>query len=226
MKQALRSALITVLGLACAHGQNRNKADRTASSLTHSAGPLFTQSRVAGREAGQLILPGVAVGTIRLGDPRDEVLPLFPSGEGRPCSCGEVISKVVKSPSGAGDLIVLIQDGKVVQIDTGTPRYHTADGIAAYDSPLKVRQHYKHLRAYSYSITSSALGDRPVIFWVDAQRGLAFEFASSRADHSRYLYAIIVFPPKGEFCPESARPQPDEWREIAPYSLELPENSV
>lgn len=166
------------------------------------------------------------MGAIRLGDPRDKVLALFPPSGGLQGSCGEIISKVVKSSAGAGDLVVLIRDGKVIQIDSGTPRFHTADGIAPYDTPQKVRQHYKNLRAYGYSITSMALGDRPVIFWVDADRGIAFEFAYPREDGSRYLYAIIVFAPNTDFCPEDQEPEPGKWMEIAPYSLELPGSSV
>jgi hypothetical protein len=90
----------------------------------------------------------------------------------------------------------------------------------------KVKAHYKNLRAYADDITSMALGDRPVIYWVDSDRGIAFEFAYFQEEQRRYLYSVIVFRPNGLFCPMGEKIEPSHWHEILPYSLELPDRSA
>jgi hypothetical protein len=183
----------------------------------------FEQSELPD-EASRLIEPGVRVGPLRLDDTRARALEVFRSGDhpSRPYGCGEgIISSVPSDRGNPGNMLTLIRDGKVFQIDSVTTRFHTAEGITTYDSPEKVRQRYKDdLRAYVFDITSMALGDRPVIFWVNAKRGIAFEFAYYREERKRYLYAISVFQPNGDWCPEGEKPDPKHWREIAPYSLE------
>lgn len=49
-----------------------------------------------------------------------------------------------------GNLIVGVLNSAVFQVESGTPRYHTPEGIKAYDSPSQVRRAYpRGLRAYS-----------------------------------------------------------------------------
>ncbi len=142
------------------------------------------------------------------------------TGESQGCGLG--FTKVIRSKP-EGDLTALVHEKEgVFQIEVGAPLYHTAEGVSAYDKPEKVRIHFKHVRAYSDDITSMALGDRPVIYWVDVERGVAFEFAYYREEHRRYLYSIIVFRPKGLFCPGGEKVDPTQWHEILPYSLEPP----
>jgi hypothetical protein len=69
----------------------------------------------------------------------------------------------------------------------------------------------------------SALGDRPLVFWVDNKKGIAFAFAYSRAEQKRYLYKILVFRPGTNLCPEEEATDSPNWRELAPYSLEPPD---
>lgn len=177
------------------------------------------------RRDSHLITPGVGVGKLRLGDSLSRVQAFFSQEKGESQGCGVAFRTVVRSQP-EGNLTAYVEDGNVFQIDSGTPRYHTAKGVKAYDDPQRVKAHYKNLRAYADDYTSMALGDRPVIYWVDEERGIAFEFAYYREEHQRYLYSIIVFQPKGLFCPEGERSEPSHWHKLLPYSLELQDHSA
>lgn len=159
-----------------------------------------------------------------MGDSQETVAALFDNGP-ESSGCGEMFRKVVESKP-AGNLTAYVRDRHVFQIDSGTPRFHTVDGVAAYDTPEKVRAHYKYLRAYADDLTSMALGDRPVIYWIDADRGIAFEFAYFPEQHRRYLYSVIVFRPHGLFCPEGEQVDASHWHELLPYSLEPPDRTT
>ena len=160
-----------------------------------------------------LIVPGERVGPAKLGETTDRVYKLIERemGGGKQIeidSCGgEFIWEDTESRP-QGNLIVGILNSAVFQVESGTPRYHTSEGIKAYDSPSQVRRAYpRGLRAYSsLNPTVEALGGLPLIFWVDWHRGLAFVLASTRGGRSRYLYSIIVFKPGGKFCPEGQNP--------------------
>jgi len=140
-------------------------------------------------------------------------------------SCGNELIWDDSESHPEGNLIVAFQNSTVFQIEAGTPRYRTSEGVKAYDSPTKVRRMYpRGLRAYTApSHGGDALGPLPLIFWVDWQRGISFFFASTRRERQRYLYSIIVFKPGGKFCPEGDNPDSPDWRELAPYSLEVPD---
>lgn len=177
------------------------------------------------RRENLLIKPGVSIGDLRIGDPVQRVASFFDKMKPEVSACGEMFSEVVESKP-AGNLIAYVKDGHVFQIDSGTPRFHTADGIAADDRPEKVRAHYKHLHAYADDLTSMALGDRPVVYWIDTDRGIAFEFAYFPEEHRRYLYSVIVFRPHGLFCPMGEQVDASHWHELLPYSLEPPDRTT
>ena len=130
----------------------------------------------------------------------------------------------IENKSRGGTLAIRVnKKGKVFQIESGTTRFQTAEGITALDSPDKVAQYYKDMRAYTLlTPPTDALGNRPLVFWVDKKKGIAFAFAYYRAQHKRYLYKIIVFPPNKNFCPEQEAPGSPKWQTISPYSLEPP----
>ena len=67
-----------------------------------------------------------------------------------------------------------------------------------------------------------ALGDRPLVFWIDKKAGLAFVLAYDPSHHKRYVYKIIVFESNKEFCPEQEKTSSPKWQEIRPYSVEPP----
>src|SRR5262249_37572244 len=61
---------------------------------------------------------------------------------------------------------------------------------------------------------------------IDTKKGIAFEFAYFPEEGRRYLYAVIVFRVDGDLCPDGNKPDPQHWREIAPYSLNPPDRST
>jgi hypothetical protein len=176
----------------------------------------------------RVILPGVGMGPLRIGDSQETALKLFP----RKPNIDEDVDKVKcgviylwvdsESPSG-GNVYIWFKDGAVSQIESATKTFMTREGLTTRDSPEMVRRYYKHLRAYELlGNTSEAMGRKPLIFWVDAEQGIAFEFAFGQVSRTRYLFGIIVFQPGTQFCPNERETTPSEWRELSPYSLEPP----
>jgi len=179
-----------------------------------------------GSKAPQLIRPGQSVGHLKLGDTYDRAKELFPpkpsvdqeySREG---DCGIEFNWVdLKNPR-FGNVFIYSKDGKVSQIDVATTRYHTAEGITIDSSPKEIRKHHEGLRAFVLSSGfSEATGGRPLVYWVDSEKGIAFAFAYSRSLRRRYLYLIVVFRPSSEICPFD-EPLGADKRELPPYSLE------
>jgi len=174
-----------------------------------------------------IIEPGLSVGPLKLGDTEERALELFPKkaeDQQWENSCGTTFNWVdADNPVRGGNLFIRTKKGKVFQIESATTRFHTAEGIASLDPPEKVAHTYKDLHAFVLLTQPvAALGDRPLIFWVDKKKGIAFSFAYYPAEHKRYLYEIIVFVPNKTFCPQEETTGSPKWQEIPAYSLELP----
>jgi hypothetical protein len=175
-----------------------------------------------------LIEPGHAVGPVELGDSRARVLELFPKKDEDQeweDKCGTTIDWVDSTnPQGRGDLAIRInRKGKVFQIESSSTRFRTAENITTFDQPAKVAGAYKGLRAFALlTAPVAALGDRPLVFWVDKKKGVAFSFAFDPSKGKRYLYKIIVFGPGKDFCPEQETTSSPKWEEIDPYRTEPP----
>jgi hypothetical protein len=177
--------------------------------------------------AQTIIQPGVGVGILKLGDTRARALELFPKkveDQEWQDACGTTLDWVdASNPMGRGDLTIRLKKGKIFQIDSSTTRFHTVEGITTFDSPEKVASAYKDLHAYVLLTTPlPSLGDRPLIYWLDKKKGIAFAFAYYTEQHKRYLYKIIVFLPNKNFCPETETTSSPNWQEIPAYSLEPP----
>jgi hypothetical protein len=174
-----------------------------------------------------VIEPGSSIGPLKLGDSRERARELFPKKdedqewEDR---CGSALYWVDSTNRvGRGDLTIRLKKDRIFQIESSTTRFHTAEGITTFDLPEKVKSAYKDLLAYTLlTPPNAALGDRPLIFWLDKKTGIAFVFAYYPAKQQRYLYKTIVFVPNKAFCPEGEATDSPKWQEIPPYSLELP----
>ena len=139
-------------------------------------------------------------------------------------SCGTTLDWVdAENRTGHGDLFIRLKKGKIFQIESATTRFHTAEGITTFDHADKVAEAYKDLRAYTLlTPPAPALGDRPLVFWIDKKKGIAFVFAYYPGERKRYLYKIIIFEPNKKFCPEEETTSSPKWQPISPYSLEPP----
>jgi len=177
-----------------------------------------------------LIEPGRSIGLLSLGDSKTRTLEIFPfkadQDQEWKDDCGMTINWVDLPNNGAhggGNVFVKFRKEKVFQIESATTRFHTRDGVTIYDDPEKVHTYYKDLRAYVLrGAPLRALGDRPLVFWVSKNSGIAFAFAFDQKQVRRYLYKIVIFEPNTEPCPEDQTTDSPNWVEIPPYSLELP----
>jgi hypothetical protein len=173
------------------------------------------------------IEPGLSIGPLKLGDTRERALELFPKkAEDMEWqnTCGTTLDWVdAENRTGHGDLLIRVKKGKIFQIESTTTRFHTPEGITTFDHADKVAEAYKDMRAYTLlTPPSPALGDRPLVFWVDKKRGIAFVFAYYPAEHKRYIYKIVVFESNKNFCPEEETTGSSKWQPISPYTLEPP----
>jgi hypothetical protein len=211
MKQPALMIVIAVLTLSPAAFPQ----DSAGASIT----PLSSQAQID---------PGQRLGPLKIGDSQDRALELFPLKQGIDQQwedkCGAALDWVdAANPNGRGDVIIRLKKGKVIQIESSSSRFHTAEGIATFDSPGVVRDHFKDLRAYTLLTPPSPnLGSRPLVFWIDKKKGVAFTLAYYPKEHKRYIYKIIVFVPGKDFCPEEESINSPKWQEIPPYSLEPP----
>lgn len=177
--------------------------------------------------ADALIEPGASIGPLKIGDSRDRALELFPrkaEDQQWDDSCGTTLDWVDSTNrQGRGDLAIRLKNEKVFQIESSTTRFQTAEGITIFDPPGKVASAYKNMSAYVLlTQPQPSLGDRPLVFWIDKKKGIAFALAYDASQHKRYLYKIIVFAPHKTFCPEQERTDSPKWQSIHPYAVEPP----
>ena len=122
---------------------------------------------------------------------------------------------------GRGDVFIRLKKGKIFQIESSTTRFHTAEGVTVFDPPEKSLPLTRTCAPRSCSTRLlPALGSRPLVFWIDKRKGIAFAFAYDPSHHKRYLYKIIVFEPNKKFCPELEKTSSPKWQELNPYSTE------
>ena len=198
-----------------------------ADSHLHATTRLASAASDSPTFLNTMIEPGVRVGPLKLGDSRDRALELFPKKDEDQeweDSCGTTLDWVdTANPMGRGDVYVRLKKGKIFQIESATTRFHTAEDITTFDPPEKVASLYKDLRAYVLlTQPTAALGDRPLVFWVDKKKGITFVFAYDPSHRKRYLYKIVVFEPNKEFCPEQEKTNSNKWQSIRPYAVEPP----
>lgn len=177
--------------------------------------------------ANTLVEPGLSVGPLKIGDSRDRTFEIFPrKAEDQEWEdpCGTTVDWIdTTNPVGRGDVYIRLKKGKIFQIESATTRFHTVEDITTFDSPEKVANAYKELRAYALlTALSPALGSRPLVFWIDKKKGIAFAFAYDPPHHKRYVYKVIVFGPNKEFCPEQEKTSSNKWQEIRAYAVEPP----
>ncbi len=233
------------------YSPNNPKSDPTASSNKNPSGPSFMKTPLAlllltavliafqaatlhaqstddePHFANTVVEPGQGIGPLKLNDSRDKALQLFPKkaiDQEWEDPCGTTIDWTDSTnPQGHGDVFIRMKKDKIFQIESSTTRFQTAEGITIFDPPEKVRNAYKEMRAgVLLGNLSPALGSRPLVFWFDKKKGIAFAFAFDRPHHKRYVYKIIVFEPGKNFCPEQETINSNSWQNIDPYAQEPP----
>jgi len=197
-------------------------------TIVLTLGSTVLHARSADQEShftNTMIEPGLGIGPLKLNDSRERALEIFPKkdiDQEWEDPCGNTIDWTDSTnPVGHGDVFIRMKKGKVFQIESSTTRFHTAEDITTFDSPDKVAQAYKDMRAYVLlTAPNPALGSRPLVFWVDKKKGIAFALAFDPSHHKRYVYKIIVFEPNKNFCPEQETINSTKWQSLPPYALE------
>ena len=222
------TSVIAVIAMAASTGSNRSFPERNLLSKVGVANYSrfqLTDHQDVGKI--ELIKPGLGVGNLRLGDSRDKALSLFPSNinqEDQRGDCGNTYTSLDGDGSTRGYLYITTKDGVVSQIEVATTRFRTAEGINTESSPARVRDRFPGLSAFVLSpVTSKALGNLPLIYWIDSKKGIAFAFAYFPEERRRYLYEIVVFKPNSPVCSFYGSADPQDKRELPPYSLEIPD---
>jgi len=172
-----------------------------------------------------LIDPGHSLGPLKLNDAPEHAQELFPKkdiDQEWDDACGTTFEWTDSTnPNGHGHVLIRSKKDKIFQIESSSTRFNTPEGITTFDSPQKVANAYKELRAWALlTRPAPALGSRPLVFWIDKKKGIAFELAYDAQQHKRYVYKIIVFVPNKTFCPEQETVDSLKWQGIDPYALE------
>lgn len=229
----LCSTAFLLAGAGCRGPVGESPDQQQTSSARASAQAVVATNPKSGVNSANLIVPGRRVGHLQLGDTRQRVLQLFakkpnvdeeytyPHPES---GCG-TISEIhwLDLELDAAGVFVYLENGHVFQIESATQRFRTAEGITESSSPEEIRRHYPRLRAYQLVHSGADIvGGRDLIYWVGRDQGIAFEFAYHRRADRRLVYRIIVFEPDTEFLPRGCVEEPQEWRELLPFSLEPP----
>lgn len=178
----------------------------------------------------RIIIPGKSIGNLRIGDSIDSAMSKFPGLKDSIKSedeCGDYYEWIEYDEShiSRGVVVVRVENRIITQIESGSRRYSTREGLTFLDSPKKVYKAYPtSLDAFALEGGSGqATGLQPLIFWVDTSKGIAFEFAFTPKT-GRYLYREIVFPAGGRLCAEGRKVSKNAqaWRALPPYSLTVP----
>jgi hypothetical protein len=174
------------------------------------------------------VIAASGVGPLKIGDSRQRTLELFPFKHNvdqeydQPEPCGTEMNWVdLRDPKHVGNVFIHFREGAVFQIDTADPSFRTPDGIGFLSSPEQVRRRHRNLEAWvlSGNTGGEALGERPLVYWIDRNAGIAFSFAYSQSERKRYLYEIIVFKPGAEICPHDDSTNSPDKKKLTPFAL-------
>lgn len=188
----------------------------------------------------RLIIPGRSVGHLRLGDDRARAIELFGRKDTEydydiptalNCSARKELRfwelKDKTSPFhfdyGNGAWVYLRND-KIDQIKIDSEKFKTAEGLTSGSTPKQVRRFYPNIRTFvELNTRCNCTGGRDLIFWIDEQIGIAFEFHYWKDVKARRLSYIFVFQPGTRFLPEGCvYLETQGWEEIKPFSVETP----
>jgi hypothetical protein len=179
-------------------------------------------------QQSELVIAGVRVGSLKLGDSRERALELFPLTKDadqeypQPGECGTELDWVdSRDPKHEGNVFIHFRRGVIFQIDVSDLSFRTPDGITFLSSPEQVRTRHPKLEAWTLSGNTGgeALGERQLVYWIDRNAGIAFSFAYSQSERKRYVYEIIVFKPGTDICPHDDSTNSANKKKLTPFSL-------
>ena len=121
----------------------------------------------------------------------------------------------------ANGLFIFLGSGRVAQIQAETPRFRTHEGITQDSPPALVRRHYPGIETYVLLNSGGEIvGGRDLIYWVDRDQGIAFEFYYDGRARQRRVKSVIVFEPGTRFQPGGCEQFRWQWRKLKRFALE------
>lgn len=178
----------------------------------------------------ELIIAGRSVGPLQLGDTHERALELlgkpieeYTYDENSFTRCRYTELHWRGEDSEYHEIFAYLKEGRIYQIEIFTHRYATADGIKSGATPQQVIQHYPSLQAYQLvGSGGQSDGGQDIIYWVDRNAGIAFGLYYSPQIRNRQVESISIFSPDTDFLPEGCISQPQEWRKLQPFTLDIP----
>jgi len=222
MKQSGRVwAVLTILVfLGCGAGNHGSPAGRPMAPPGTPAAEVDQQTE----SDPALIKPGRSVGAIQLGDTREKLIKMLGGkleeySHDTPCKYTEMHWYDLNADRNG--IFTYLRDDRVFQIESDTPRYRTAEGITSDALPESVRSKHRNLETYVLLGSGSKVnGGRDLVYWIDGQNGIAFEFYYNSKARKRRVSKIIVFEPHSDFQPEGCLSPPQQLRKLPSFALE------
>lgn len=167
-----------------------------------------------------LIVPGRSVGNLDLGMSKEDILKKLENkkyyifnigskGEGCPeieVDVGDE-NQVLNRTKVKNGIRVFINDGRTFQIKAESFLYSTNEKITSDSSVKDVLKTYQRVKAYKLLNSSSNLtGPRDLVYLVDEDKGIAFEFYYNQKEKNRKVGFIYVFRKGEPFKPDVSSP--------------------
>ncbi len=188
-----------------------------------------------------LIVPGQSVGRLFLGDSRDRAIELFGRVDTEydydsdtKLKCNRNIKELrfwefkdKSSPFydkyGNGAWVIL-RDDKIFQIKVQSDKIKTKDYITVMSDPNLVKRLYPHSEAYvKINSQCDCTGGDNLLYWIDTENGIAFEFHYNQRLKKKYLAYVFVFEPNTTFYPDGCVfLETQGWEKLKPFTLNEP----
>jgi hypothetical protein len=191
-----------------------------------------------GPAKSHLIVAGQSVGRLYLGDSREQAVRQFGRMDTEydyhdPTSCGEIKElrfwefndKSNPFFEGYGNgAWVYLRDNRIFQIKVQSEKLKTEDGITVMSDPQKVKRLYPDAEAYvELNSQSDVDGGDNLLYWIDSNNGIAFEFQYYRKLKKKTLAYVYIFEPNTVFYPGGCVDlQTQGWEKLRPFTLNEP----
>lgn len=209
--------------------------------------PLETPSPETGARSKQtsldpaLVIEGKSVGQISLGDSLEDVTTILPFrknydeihdkgifkySDGTVDICAKVLYRnSVGSEDDVALSVYFDDDDRVIQIEGSSSRYHLQHLVNSGDKLLDVVTKYRDAEIYVLRGSAvDSVGGKDLVYLVDEQKGLAFEFRYSKQTNERKLDVFIVFPQGHRFLPNTCVTAPQRFSKISLEEVEAEVN--
>jgi len=196
--------------------------------VTMTSTPMLCDHCPSVAPSVSFIAPGESIGLIRLGETQNVVetvspLKVLKEHSDSYSDCKPRTEMSWREPDGGGSISAFLRNGTVFQIESATPRYSTNERISVNSSPTelkRLKKKYGWLEAYVLDPSGEHDAKfRDLNYWVNRQKGIAFELAYSAKNHRRYVSKVIVFEPTTEFFPEGCIAPSQRWFEAPSYTF-------